>query len=99
MVSNDQIAARVVRIEGKKRLGSGFLVRPKLVLTAAHVVGSDERWGEEWDVFHDGKRYDGSLAFVDSALDVALVRVSADRPLVESDWLWGELPNRLMSVD
>lgn len=50
--------------------GTGVVVRPGLVLTAAHVV-SDATGIEV--VFHDGRREPGSLAWISEAADIAAI--------------------------
>jgi S1-C subfamily serine protease len=70
----ERVAASVVAVEGRSRLGSsGFFVRPDLVLTADHALESDEieivRAG--------GKEERVTIAGRDPSTDLALLRTSA----------------------
>jgi S1-C subfamily serine protease len=70
----ERVAASVVAVEGRSRLGSsGFFVRPDLILTADHALESDEieivRAG--------GKEERVTIAGRDPSTDLALLRTSA----------------------
>jgi S1-C subfamily serine protease len=70
----ERVAASVVAVEGRSRLGSsGFFIRPDLVLTADHALESDEieivRAG--------GKEERVTIAGRDPSTDLALLRTSA----------------------
>jgi hypothetical protein len=78
-------AWRVARIEvpertkRDRRSGSGYLIRPERVLTAAHVMAEtsdDVHIGSSCDVTVDGQWVSGSLVWCDWALDLALLHVS-----------------------
>ena len=71
--------AAVVRIEGTKGSGSGFVIEPDgHLLTNAHVV---ERVGEMEVVLEDGSRWEPDLVGIDSAHDVALLKITTGSPL------------------
>ncbi|MYB15514.1 MAG: trypsin-like serine protease [Chloroflexi bacterium] len=71
--------AAVVRIEGTTGSGSGFVIDPEgHILTNAHVV---ERVGEMEVVLEDGSRWEPELIGIDSARDIALLKVNPDSPL------------------
>ena len=69
----------LVRIATPAGGGSGFVVDAAgLIVTNAHVVGR-ERSVAVWLV--NGDRYTGQVAGRDETLDLAVVKVNADRPL------------------
>ena len=71
--------AAVVRIEGTMGSGSGFVIDPEgHILTNAHVV---ERIGELEVVLENGSRWEPDLVGIDSAHDVALLKITAGSPL------------------
>ncbi len=68
----DVVGASVVRIETLNSVGTGFVVAPGRVLTAAHVVeGTDEP-----TVVIDGNGLTGRVVNADPRLDVALLDVN-----------------------
>ena len=70
----ERVAASVVAVEGRSRLGSsGFFVRPDLVLTADHALESDEIEV----VRADGKEERATIVGRDPSTDVALLRTMA----------------------
>ena len=70
----ERVAASVVAVEGRSRLGSsGFFVRPDLVLTADHALESDEIE----IVRADGKEERATIAGRDPSTDLALLRTTA----------------------
>jgi S1-C subfamily serine protease len=75
----ERVAASVVAVEGRARLGSsGFFVRPDLVLTADHALESDEIE----IVRADGKPESVTIAGRDPSTDLALLRTAtAGTPL------------------
>ena len=69
----ERVAASVVAVEGRSRLGSsGFFVRPDLVLTADHALESDEIE----IVRADGKPESVTIAGRDPSTDLALLRTA-----------------------
>ena len=71
--------AAVVRIEGTTGSGSGFVIDADgHILTNAHVV---ERVGELEIVLEDGSRWEPDLVGIDSARDVALLKIATGSPL------------------
>jgi len=69
----ERVAASVVAVEGRSRLGSsGFFVRPDLVLTADHALESDEIE----IVRADGKEERATIAGRDPSTDLALLRTT-----------------------
>ena len=69
----ERVAASVVAVEGRSRLGSsGFFVRPDLVLTADHALESDEIE----IVRADGKEESVTIAGRDPSTDLALLRTA-----------------------
>src|ERR1700680_3098648 len=68
----DRVAASVVAVEARARLGSsGFFVRPDLILTADHALESDEV-----EVVRGGGETErASIAGRDPSTDLALLRV------------------------
>jgi S1-C subfamily serine protease len=69
----------VVRIEGTRGSGSGFVIDPEgHILTNAHVV---ERVGELEVVLEDGSRWEPDLVGIDSDHYVALLKITAGSPL------------------
>jgi S1-C subfamily serine protease len=75
----DAVAAGVVAVEGRARIGSsGFYIRPHLVLTADHALESDEI-----EVVHAGGTTESAtVAGRDPSTDLALLRTeSAGTPL------------------
>ena len=71
--------AAVVRIDGTKGAGSGFLIDSQgHILTNAHVV---EAAGEMEVVLEDGSRSDPDLVGIDSARDIALLKINASSAL------------------
>jgi S1-C subfamily serine protease len=79
----ERVAASVVAVEGRSRLGSsGFFVRPDLVLTADHALESDEIE----IVRADGNEESVTIAGRDPSTDLALLRTTAaGTPLTFSD--------------
>jgi S1-C subfamily serine protease len=68
----ERVAASVVAVEGRARLGSsGFFVHPNLILTADHALESDEIE----IVRADGKSESVTIAGRDPSTDIALLRV------------------------
>jgi S1-C subfamily serine protease len=67
----ERVAAGVVAVEGRSRLGSsGFFVRPGLILTADHALEHDDI-----DVVHpDGETERVTVAGRDASTDLALLR-------------------------
>jgi S1-C subfamily serine protease len=67
----ERVAAGVVAVEGRSRLGSsGFFVRPGLVLTADHALESDD----VALVHADGETENVTIAGRDPSTDLALLR-------------------------
>jgi S1-C subfamily serine protease len=70
-----RVAAGVVAVEGRGRLGSsGFYIRPDVIVTADHALESDEIEV----VYADGETRAVTIAGRDPSTDLALLRV--DRP-------------------
>ena len=90
-----QAAPGVVRILGTACglavSGSGWVVRPRLVVTAAHVVAGESDTVIELDA-STGERLRARAVFFDSKNDVALLRVPGlrARPLATADPVPGE---------
>lgn len=75
-----QSSPAIVRIEAGEGTGTGFIVDPRgLVATNLHVVAGNEVVRIK---LHDGNVYPAvSVASVDPARDLALLRIAATRPL------------------
>ncbi|KAF6019273.1 hypothetical protein EB796_022418 [Bugula neritina] len=77
----EKVSPAVVCIESsslfRQGAGSGFIVsRDGLIVTNAHVVQS-ARHGEVQVKLSDGKKHTGKLQVLDSASDLALIRINA----------------------
>jgi S1-C subfamily serine protease len=73
----DAVAAAVVAVEGRDRVGSsGFFIRPNTILTADHAIEADE----VEVVYADGRSETARLAGRDPATDIALLAVATAGP-------------------
>jgi S1-C subfamily serine protease len=73
----DTVAASVVAVEGRDRIGSsGFFLRPNTIVTADHAVESDE----VEVVYADGRTENARVSGRDPATDIALLTVPTAGP-------------------
>jgi Mg-chelatase subunit ChlD len=80
---------RVIRGEGASRGGTGYLVGPSLVLTAAHVLDDHERVDVRLGADPPGGFLRCSVVWSDRDADVALLRLEEPRP--HPSVRWGKL--------
>ncbi len=82
----------VVRIKGEKK-GTGFYINENTIVTAHHVIESEEKQGKDIEILHDCEGKDilyGSISEFDKELDIAIVKIEGRRniafiPLIAAD--------------
>ena len=103
-VEPEQVAQlRVPLVSGKHGIGSGYLVAPRLLLTAAHVVQGEDvaaDVGVEVTVPAQGVQRIGTVRWCGAAagLDVALVELEQPVGPLRAPVRWGRLTGRQPSV-
>jgi S1-C subfamily serine protease len=78
----ERVAPSVVALKGARFPATGTVLRDRLVVTVAHVMG---RWSEGIVTLHDGRDVRAVLKGVDRRADLAVVEVDADLPVP----VWG----------
>jgi serine protease Do len=76
--------AATTRPTRRRSVGSGFIIDPAgLILTNRHVV---ENAAEITVTFHDGRSLPATLVVAAAVVDLAILRVTPERPLVAAKW-------------